>query len=88
MAGNANSKLKLLKLMDILNEYSDDEHPLSAPEICAMLGDYVEVGCNSVLNPGTVIGRNSNIYPTSCVRGTVPEGSIYKNNGKVIKKND
>ena len=52
----------------------------------AMLGDYVEVGCNSVLNPGTVIGRHSNIYPTSCVRGVVPENSIHKNDGTVIKK--
>ena len=52
----------------------------------AMLGDHVEVGCNSVLNPGTVIGRNSNVYPTSCVRGMVPENSIWKNNGAVVKK--
>ncbi len=52
----------------------------------AMLGDYVECGCNSVLNPGTVVGRHSNIYPTSCVRGVVPENSIYKNNGKIIDK--
>lgn len=52
----------------------------------AMLGDGVEVGCNSVLNPGTVIGRNSNVYPTSCVRGTVPANCIWKNNGNVIEK--
>ena len=52
----------------------------------AMLGDYVEVGCNSVLNPGTVVGRHSNIYPTSCVRGTVPENSIWKNDGRIVKK--
>ncbi len=52
----------------------------------AMLGDHVEVGCNSVLNPGTVVGRNSNIYPTSCVRGVVPECSIFKNNGEIVKK--
>lgn len=52
----------------------------------AMLGDFVEVGCNSVLNPGTVIGRHSNIYPTSCVRGTVPENSIWKTGGRVVKK--
>ena len=52
----------------------------------AMLGDYVEVGCNSVLNPGTVIGRNSNVYPLSCVRGVVPENSIHKNNGTVVTK--
>ena len=54
----------------------------------AMLGDYVEVGCNSVLNPGTVIGRNCNIYPTSCVRGVIPAGSIHKNDGTVIRKKE
>ena len=52
----------------------------------AMLGDFVEVGCNSVLNPGTVVGRNSNIYPLSCVRGTVPENSIYKTGGVIVAK--
>jgi len=52
----------------------------------AMLGDFVEVGCNSVLNPGTVIGRRSNIYPTSCVRGVVPENSIWKTGGVVVEK--
>ena len=52
----------------------------------AMVGDFVEVGCNSVLNPGTVIGRHSNVYPTSCVRGMVPERHIWKNDGTVVKK--
>ena len=52
----------------------------------AMLGDFVEVGCNSVLNPGTVVGKHSNIYPTSCVRGVVPENSIWKTGGVVVKK--
>ena len=52
----------------------------------AMLGDHVEVGCNAVCNPGTVIGRNSNVYPTSCVRGVVPENSIYKNNGEIVPR--
>ena len=52
----------------------------------AMLGDHVEVGCNAVLNPGTVIGRNSNVYPTSCVRGVVPENSIWKNSGEIADK--
>ena len=56
-------------------------------KIGAMLGDYVEVGCNSVLNPGTVVGRNSNIYPTSCVRGVVPANSIWKTGGVVVSKN-
>lgn len=54
----------------------------------AVLGDFVEVGCNSVLNPGTVVGPHSNIYPTSCVRGVVPAGCIWKNDGTVVKKID
>ncbi|MGN0477642.1 MAG: UDP-N-acetylglucosamine pyrophosphorylase [Ruminococcus sp.] len=52
----------------------------------AMLGDNVEVGCNSVLNPGTVIGKNTNVYPLSFVRGYVPENSIYKRLGEVAEK--
>ena len=52
----------------------------------AMVGDYVEVGCNSVLNPGSVIGRHSNVYPTSCVRGVVPGYSIWKIGGTIVKK--
>ncbi len=52
----------------------------------AMLGDFVEVGCNSVLNPGTVVGRRTNIYPLSCVRGAVPADSIYKTGGVVVPK--
>ncbi len=53
----------------------------------AMLGDSVEVGCNSVLNPGTVVGRGSNIYPASMVRGFVPAGCIYKNRTEIVEKN-
>ena len=53
----------------------------------AILGDYVEVGCNSVLNPGTVIGRNTNIYPLSCVRGVIPAASIYKDKNNIVSKN-
>ena len=52
----------------------------------AMLGDFVEVGCNSVLNPGTVIGRHSNVYPLSMVRGVVPERHIFKRPGEVVPK--
>lgn len=55
-------------------------------KIGAMLGDFVEVGCNSVLNPGTIVGRNSNIYPTSCVRGVIPADSIYKVGGTIVTK--
>lgn len=53
----------------------------------AILGDRVEVGCNSVLNPGTVIGKDSNVYPLSSVRGFVPEGHIFKNQNQIVKKN-
>jgi len=52
----------------------------------ALIGDFAEIGCNSVLNPGTVIGRNTIVYPLSCVRGAVPADSILKNDGKIIKK--
>ncbi len=52
----------------------------------AMVGDEVEVGCNSVLNPGTVLGKKSQIYPLSCVRGTVPEEHIYKSNDQIVQK--
>ena len=55
-------------------------------KVGAFLGDGVEVGCNSVLNPGTVIRRNSNIYPLSCVRGVIPENSIYKNKNEIVIK--
>ncbi|MBQ8344800.1 MAG: UDP-N-acetylglucosamine pyrophosphorylase [Clostridia bacterium] len=54
----------------------------------AMLGDSVEVGCNSVLNPGTVIGRNTNIYPLSSVRGTIPPNSIYKAHDRIVTKQE
>ncbi len=52
----------------------------------AMLGNYVEIGCNSVLNPGTIIGINTNVYPLSCVRGVVPSNSIYKTDDIIIQK--
>ena len=63
-----------------------EQIPTGLKKFGAMLGDHVEVGCNSVLNPGTVVGRCSNIYPTSCVRGTVPSDSIWKTGGIVVKK--
>ena len=55
-------------------------------KVGAFLGDGVEVGCNSVLNPGTVIGKNTSVYPLSCVRGVIPENSIYKNPKEIVKK--
>lgn len=60
--------------------------PTGLKKFGAMLGDYVEIGCNSVLNPGTIVGRHSNVYPTSCVRGTVPPCSIWKTGGIIVTK--
>ena len=51
-----------------------------------MIGDNVEVGCGSILNPGSIIGRNTNIYPLSSVRGVVKENSIYKNQNEIVEK--
>lgn len=64
----------------------EEKIPTGLKKFGAMLGDHAEIGCNSVLNPGTIVGRNSNVYPTSCVRGTLPEKSIWKNDGTVVKK--
>lgn len=57
-------------------------------KVGAMVGDFAEIGCNSVLNPGCIVGKNSIIYPLSCVRGTVKEQSIYKKDGVTVRKND
>ena len=62
--------------------------PTGLLKIGALVGDFVEVGCNSVLNPGTIVGRNSNIYPLSCVRGVVPEKHIWKTGGVLVKKEE
>lgn len=84
-AGSITSNVKSDKT-NIVIKYGDKTVDTGMKKIGAMLGDYVEVGCNSVLNPGTIVGRNSNIYPTSCVRGVVPPDSIYKNDGVIVKK--
>ncbi len=60
--------------------------PSNLRKFGALVGDFVEIGCNTVLNPGTIIGRNTNIYPLSCVRGYVKENSIYKRLGEVVDK--
>ena len=85
-AGSITSNVKSDKKL-IVVRCGDERIETGLKKMGAMLGDGVEVGCNSVLNPGTVIGRNSNVYPTSCVRGTVPANCIWKNNGNVIEKN-
>ncbi len=84
-AGSLTSNVKSDKTPVVVKGV-DEQIETGLKKFGAMLGDCVEVGCNSVLNPGTVIGRNSNIYPTSCVRGVVPEDSIWKTGGIVVKK--
>ena len=84
-AGSITSNVKSDKtLVVVKNEGEEIETGLK--KFGAMIGDYVEVGCNSVLNPGTVIGRNTNMYPLSPVRGVVPENSIYKSSDKIVDK--
>jgi NDP-sugar pyrophosphorylase family protein len=85
-AGSITSNVKSDKTLVVIKN-GNEQIPTLRKKVGAMLGDYVEVGCNSVLNPGTIIGRNSQIYPTSCVRGVIPENSIHKNNGKIVSKN-
>lgn len=84
-AGSITSNVKSDKT-NVVIKSAEENIETGIKKIGAMLGDYVEVGCNSVLNPGTIIGRNSNIYPTSCVRGVVPAESIYKTGGVIVKK--
>ena len=84
-AGSLTSNVKSDKTLVVIKS-KDEAIPTGRKKVGAMVGDFVEVGCNSVLNPGTVIGRHSNIYPTSCVRGVVPENSIFKTGGIVVTK--
>lgn len=84
-AGSITSNVKSDKTLVVVKS-KEEEIATGLKKFGAMLGDNVEVGCNSVLCPGTVIGRNTNIYPLSRVRGFVPSGSIYKNQGEVVEK--
>ena len=84
-AGSVTSNVKSDKTLVVVKN-GEEKLETGLKKFGAMLGDHVEVGCNSVLNPGTVIGRHSNVYPTSCVRGVVPANSIWKNNGTIIAK--
>lgn len=82
-AGSITSNVKSDKTLVVVKSETE-QMETGLKKFGAMLGDCVEVGCNSVLNPGTVVGRNSNIYPTSSVRGMIPENSIYKDKGEVV----
>lgn len=84
-AGSITSNVKSDKNLVVVHG-EDYEIETGMKKFGAMLGDCVEVGCNSVLNPGTVVGRNSNIYPLSCVRGVVPADSIFKSRQEIVRK--
>lgn len=84
-AGAVTSNVKSDKTLVIVNG-TEGSIQTGLKKFGAMLGDHVEVGCNSVLNPGSVIGKNSSIYPTSCVRGVVPENSIFKGKDDIVMK--
>ena len=84
-AGSVTSNVKSDQTL-VTVKNGDEKIETGLKKMGAMLGDHVEVGCNSVLNPGTVVGKNSNIYPTSCVRGVVPEKSIWKTGGVIVNK--
>ncbi len=86
-AGSITSNVKSDKKLVVVHN-GTEKIETGLKKFGAMLGDHVEVGCNSVLNPGTVIGRNSRVYPTSCVRGVVPELSIWKNDGTIAEIKD
>lgn len=84
-AGSITSNVKSDKTLVVVKA-GEESCETGLKKFGAMLGDQVEVGCNSVLNPGTVIGKNTNVYPTSMVRGVVAAGSIYKRQGEIAEK--
>lgn len=84
-AGSITSNVKSDKTLVVVKN-GTEQIETGLKKFGAMLGDHVEVGCNSVLNPGTVIGRNTNIYPLSMVRGVISGGSIYKNKNEIAQK--
>ena len=84
-AGSITSNVKSDKTL-VTIKFNDEKIKTNLKKFGAVLGDFVEVGCNSVLNPGSVIGRGTNIYPVSMVRGYIEENSIYKNSKEIVKK--
>lgn len=84
-AGSITSNVKADKAHVIIKD-GEKQIDTGRKKVGAMLGDLADIGCNSVLNPGTVIGRNTNVYPTSCVRGVVPAESIYKDKEHIVKR--
>ena len=85
-AGSITSNVKSDKTLVVIK--TDPPVATEQKKVGAMLADFVEVGCNSVLNPGTVIGRHTNVYPLSCVRGVIPANSIYNTGGVIVAKEE
>lgn len=86
-AGSITSNVKSDKTLVVVKNFDGEKIETEQKKFGAILGDRVEVGCNSVLNPGTVVGRNTNIYPLSRVRGVIPSDSIYKDFDNIVGKN-
>ena len=84
-AGSITSNVKSDKTLVVVKD-GEEQIATGLKKFGAMLGDNVEVGCNSVLNPGTVVGKDSQIYPVSCVRGVIKANSIYKKQGEIVEK--
>lgn len=89
-AGAVTSNVKSDRTQVVVRMQKDDggsaEYRTGLKKLGAMLGDFAEVGCNSVLNPGTILGKNTTVYPLSPVRGFVPANHIYKKEGNIVKK--
>ncbi len=84
-AGSITSNVKSDKTLVVVKN-EDEKLETGRKKFGAILGDHVEIGCNAVLNPGTVVGRNSSVYPTVCARGVIPENSILKDSGEIVSK--
>ncbi|MBM6807725.1 UDP-N-acetylglucosamine pyrophosphorylase [Faecalicoccus pleomorphus] len=84
-AGSITSNVKSDKSLVVVKT-EKEQYPTELKKVGAMLGDFVEVGCNSVMNPGTIVGRHSQIYPVSCVRGVIPSNSIFKDKDHIVRK--
>lgn len=82
-AGSITSNVKSDKTLVVIKS-PDGNIETKRKKVGAILGDHVEIGCNSVLNPGTILGRGASVYPTSCVRGVIPENGIYKDKDNIV----
>lgn len=85
-AGAITSNVKSDKSLVVVKDREGDLYPTGRKKLGALLGDYVEIGCNAVLNPGTVVGRHSAVYPTTCARGVIPPESILKATSEIVPK--